>query len=157
MERELRQFEIVGPRPELKDRIRAAAAELGVAPAKPEAPENAEPSKVVQIPRLQTWISSAAALVALGFGIALYMETQLAVNNVIVDESAEPQPPYTLVDQVLVGESNDGVFITEDGKPMMQYRQELLNREEWHDPETGEKRQELTPEQRILIVPVRHD
>ena len=36
LERELRDFEVVGPRPDLKDRIRAEAAKLGVEPVAAE-------------------------------------------------------------------------------------------------------------------------
>ena len=164
LERELREFKVVGPRPDLKDRIRAEAAKLGVEPVA------AEPAKkVVRFP-IQTWIASAAAVVALGFGIALWLETQEKSGNLAAASPAEDEAggapgsgsdlnlkPYTMVDQVLVNQANDGVIETEDGQPMWQLRYELINRTEWQDPETGETHEVVAPEQRLLFMPVRYD
>ncbi|MFT5468189.1 MAG: hypothetical protein ACI8UO_003297 [Verrucomicrobiales bacterium] len=157
LERELRDFEVVGPRPGLKERIRAEAAELGV--------ESQDSKKIVRFPALQTWISSAAALVALAFGIALWMETEKPVEKAVPLGNrglagGDPTPahrPYTLVDQVLVNQVNDGVIFTEDNQPMWQLRYDFINRAEWQDVETGETREVVAPEQRIFFMPVRHD
>ena len=163
LERELREFNIAGPRPGLKARIRARADELGIEPPVTEP----DATNLVRFPALQTWISSAAALIALAFGFALWLETQKQPSvatadpvpraPVLVSEDRSVAKPYTLVDQVLINQANDGVIVTEDGQPMWRLRYDFMNRTEWQDPATGETRQHLTPEQRVFFMPVRHD
>lgn len=158
LERELRQFELVAPSARLKNRIRAAAADLGL---ESEAATASAPKNVVRFPNLQSWISSAAAMVALGFAIALWVQnpTEKPAGGVAGSAGAPNArvSPYTFTDQILVGHKNEGVVETADGTPMWSVRYDLLNRIESIDPETGEPRNEITPEERRFFYPVHHD
>ena len=167
LEAELRELEPYTPSASLKDRIRAAAAEI-------EEPSfDTVEEKIVRPVAFSrpAWIAAAAAIVAAFFSIAVWTQLRQSSPNqpVIVEDDSNKAPllwnrqpegvpgsSYTLSDQVFVGQENEGVVEFDEG-PMWKIRTDWLNRTEWENPETGIPQEKLEPEQRYIFVPVRHN
>lgn len=176
LEQELRSYVPRVPSLDLKARIRAAAAEMGVQPEAPPVPP-IEPKKIARFPMAQAWISAAALLVAGVFGVAIWQQNHpgspgapSVVNNAAPAAGSHPDelllwnnaPRVESLapsesERVLVSQHNDGVVTGADGQPKWKLRQKFLNRAVWEDPETGEKHRMEVPEEREVLVPVHHD
>tara|TARA_R110002096_G_scaffold26518_22_gene81837 strand:+ start:10493 stop:10975 length:483 start_codon:yes stop_codon:yes gene_type:complete len=157
----------LAPSSSLKDRIRQAASELDSAPAPPELPRMSEATarkNVVEVPfwRKPGFVAAAAALVVGLFAAKFFFspdESEPAMASLIGDPDDEliiwgnpprvDPSPFTLKNQVLVSQENDGIVEDDHGRPMWKIRIKVLDR--------NGSNKNAVPVERVVYVPVRHD
>ena len=182
LEQELRELQPWRPSAHLRQRIEAEAAaarrepELRTAESLPDQTIRRFPS--LPFGHALAAVAAAAALVAIAVvphWVPAAKETALAAGKAAEEQpesaSAETESPDLILwdripgvdtpadwhrDQILIGSESMGVVEPVKGPAMLRVRYQLLNRTSWKDQKTGAMREQFTPEERVLFVPVRH-
>lgn len=184
LEQELNGLQPWSPSLRLRHRIEAEAARRESASGEPETPPAFGASRFsrIQLKHVLTAAAGMAALIAVAV-MPLWMPGRESGNGLAERGAASSLPqfrtgadseqkPGELIlwdripgtgepvdlqrDQILIGSESVGVVQPEKGPAMWRVRYQLLNRTSWKDQATGAMREQFTPEERVLFVPVRH-